>query len=262
MSAGIAKALAHRADSTVGLTVSDARDRLTCALDSTRHFISASVIKATIISALLRKVGGPDHLTKYQKPLAWKMITLSDNAAATKLWNDAGGASRNGAIQAFLDKAGMRHTVLSYAWGLTQITAQDEMTLLRVLTTNGQVLSTASRNYVLYLMANVVSYERWGVPAGAPSDVTVHVKNGWLPYPNLNGKDWHINSIGAFTGHDIGYQIVILTQPARGVQGESYGIQTVQAAAEVINAELAGKPASSSAAPAMLSPPALSAPGG
>ena len=34
--------------------------------------------------------------------------------------------------------------------------------------------------------------QRWGVPAGAPGKVTVHVKNGWLPYP----VHWHINSIG------------------------------------------------------------------
>ena len=88
-------------------------------------------------------------------------------------------------------------------------------------------------------MAQVIPAERWGVPAGAPSDVTVHVKNGWLPYPRAD--DWNINSIGAFTGKHIGYQIVILTAPSAGGQTESYGIQTVQAAAEVINRQLAGR---------------------
>ena len=70
--------------------------------------------------------------------------------------------------------------------------------------------------------------------------MTVHVKNGWLPYPDtdLGASDWHINSIGAFTGTNISYQIVILTEP-HGPQSESYGITTIQDAAVVINRDLA-----------------------
>jgi hypothetical protein len=191
------------------------------------------------------------------------MITQSDNDAATDLWNELGGNTADfGHLQIFLNKAGMRHTELNYAWGLSLITPQDEMTLLRVLTTKGKVLNTASRNYILYLMANVVSYERWGVPAGAPASVTVHVKNGWLPYPDLDGNDWHINSIGAFTGKNVAYQIVVLTEPAHGVQGETYGIDTIQGAAEVINGGLAGSKARAS--PTAVAPGlcALHAPGG
>lgn len=237
ISNGIKAALSGRVDSTVGLTVADARDGLTCALRPTSHFIAASVIKVTIISALLLKEGGPSHLTKNQHNLAWQMITQSNDTAATDLWNDVGMTD----MQVFLNKAGMRHTELNYAWGLTLLTPQDEMTLLHLLTTKGTVLSNTSRGYVLWLMAHVISAQRWGVPAGAPSDVTVHVKNGWLPYPNLSlsAHDWHINSIGAFTGKDISYQIVILTEPAHGTQTEGYGIDTVQAAAKVINKDLA-----------------------
>jgi hypothetical protein len=60
-----------------------------------------------------------------------------------------------------------------------------------------------------------------------------------LAATNLSPADWHIYSIGAFTDKHISYQIVILTgTPANGGQGESYGIQTVQAAARVINREI------------------------
>jgi len=232
LSAEVTAALKDRVDSEVGLTVADPADNLTCQLHQSWHFYAASVIKVSIISALLLKVGGPSGLTSGQKNLAWLMITQSNNDAATALWKDVGGVA---GMQVFLNKAGMRHTELSSAWGLTLITAQDEMTQLHVLTAKNKVLSTASRNYVLYLMANVIPSQRWGVPAGAPANVKVHVKNGWLPYPNAD--EWHVHSIGAFTGHDISYQIVILTF---GEQTESYGINTVQAAARVINRELAG----------------------
>ena len=258
ISAGIAAALAGRTDSVVGLAAADPRENLTCQLRQTSHFYAASVIKVTIISALLRKVGGPAQLTARQRRLAYLMITQSDNHAAQLLWLDVGMTD----MQTFLSRAHMRHTILSDAWGLTLITAHDELTLLHVLTTDGKVFSNSSRRYVLRLMSEVISSERWGVPAGAPADVTVQVKNGWLPYPRA--RDWNINSIGAFTGKDIGYQIVILTGPATlaGGQGEGYGIETVQLAADVINRILARRQGTSAAA--VTAPPAaaLAAPGG
>ena len=81
-------------------------------------------------------------------------------------------------------------------------------------------------------MAHVVSSERWGVTAGAPDDVTVHVKNGWLP---LQTHGWRINSIGSFSGHGRDYMIVMLTMDNPTM---AYGIDTIQGAAEVINREL------------------------
>lgn len=256
ISSGITAELAGRKDSVVGLTADDPAEDLSCAFHRTWHFYAASVIKVTIISALLRKVHGPSGLTSAQRHLAYLMITQSNNSAATSLWNDVGMTD----MQAFLNRAGMRHTILSDAWGLTQITAQDELTLLRVLTTSNKVLSKSSRRYVLRLMANVIPSERWGVSAGAPSDVTVHLKNGWLPYPDAD--DWRINSIGAITGKNISYQIVVLTGPAVGGQGESYGIETVQLAADVINRILARRQGATPTLPAQPGPAALAAPGG
>lgn len=236
LSRGIRSALAGRM-SRVGLTVADPRLDLSCALDRSAHFDAASAIKATIISALLYKVHGTGHLTAAQRGLAWRMITESDNAAASVLWDEVGIAG----MQRFLDAAGMRHTILDdSAWGLSQLTAQDELTLLTMLTTHGSVLSDTSRGYVLWLMSKVIASQRWGVPAGAPADVTVSVKNGWLPDPE-SGR-WHVNSIGAFRSlgayrsRHVDYEIAVLTD---GDHSESYGIGTIQAAARVINHDIA-----------------------
>jgi Beta-lactamase enzyme family len=256
ISSGITAALAGRKDSVVGLTADDPAEGLSCAFHRTWHFYAASAIKVTIISALLRKVGGPAGLTANQRHLCYLMITQSDNDAATALWNDVGMTD----MQAFLNAAGMRHTILNYAWGLTEITAQDELTLLRVLVTTRNVLSKRSRQYVLKLMAEVIPSERWGVSAGAPSKVTVHLKNGWLPYPGAN--DWRVNSIGAFTGKNISYQIVVLTGPVAGGQGEGYGITTIQLAAGVINRILARREGATPSSVAQPGPEALAAPGG
>ena len=233
ISSGIRSALGARPGSFVALAIDDPAHGLSCSLNNTDHFYAASVIKVTILSALLLKVGGPSHLTAEQKNLAKLMITQSDNNAAQTLWTEEGIP----AVQNFLNKAGMTQTVLNNAWGLTRITAHDELRQLQVLT-DSTVINSASRAYVLTLMSQVISSERWGVSAGMASAETLHIKNGWLPYPGSN--DWNINSIGAFTG-PLNYEMAILTAPPSLSQGqaESYGIATIQAVAAVFNRDLA-----------------------
>jgi beta-lactamase class A len=230
LSNSIAAALSGRS-SAVGLTVDDRVTGITCKLHPHWHIDSASVVKVTILSALLRKVQEEHRgLTGQEQALATKMITVSDNNAASALWAETGHPS----LQHFLDLAGMRETQLGPDgyWGLTQITAHDELTLLRLLTSKNTVLSAASCSYVLNLMAHVTPSQRWGVPAGAPTSVTVHVKNGWLPQP---AHGWRINSIGSFSGHGRDYMIVVLTWNNPSM---TYGVNTVQAVAQVINRAL------------------------
>jgi hypothetical protein len=128
----------------------------------------------------------------------------------------------------------MRETVLGPGgyWGLTQVTAHDEMLLLRLLLQSNTVLSNNSRAYALALMAQVISAQRWGVPAGAPRTVTVHVKNGWLPRAT---HGWRINSIGGFTWSKGWYSIVVLSMDNPTM---SYGITTVETIARVIHRDL------------------------
>jgi hypothetical protein len=229
LSRGIGRAL--KGDTgQVGLTVSDPHLDLTCAVDQRGHFDAASTIKVSIISALLLKEGGVSHLTTAQHNLAWLMITQSDNDAATDLWNEVGLAG----MQHFLTVAGMKHTILNDAWGLTEQTPQDEMKLLTMLTTPSRVLSTSSRQYVLWLMSNVISSQRFGTPAGVPAGVHVSVKDGWLAYPAAD--DWHVNSLGAFRAKAGYYRIAVLTTGDRSFAG---GVNDIQAVARVINKDIA-----------------------
>ena len=137
-------------------------------------------------------------------------------------------------MQHFLHLAGMSQTVLGPGgyWGLTQITARDETLLLRLLLTKNPVLDRASRRYALRLMARIIASQRWGVPAGAPARLTVHVKNGWLP---LADHGWAVHSIGWFTGRRGDYSIVVLTQNNPTM---AYGIHTIEAIARAIHREL------------------------
>ena len=109
-----------------------------------------------------------------------------------------------------------------------------------VLLIRDQELAKKYEEYIQRLMSQVESDQRWGVSAAASPGAASMVKNGWLPDP-LTGR-WHVNSIGAFRSlgayrsRDISYQIAILTD---GNRSESYGIGTIQAAARVINHDIA-----------------------
>jgi beta-lactamase class A len=217
--------------SAVAVRVDDPGRGLQCWLNSSAHFDSASVVKVTILSALLRKAQQEHrNLTRTEAKLAGEMITRSDNNAASALWDDAGRYY----LQHFLDLAHMSQTYLGPGgyWGLTKITAYNEVLLLRLLVTPNLVLDASSRAYVLRLMAQVIPSQRWGVPAGAPTSLAVHVKNGWLPLPT---HGWHINSIGCFTGPGGGYSIVVLTQDNPTM---TYGIGTVEAVARAVSRDL------------------------
>lgn len=217
--------------SAVAVGVDAPGHRLVCWLNGSQPFDAASVVKVTILGALLLKAEDQHrYLTAGEAALAKVMITQSDNDAASDLWAEVGHPS----LQRFLNLAGMTQTVLDPdgAWGLTHITAYDEVLLLRLLLRPNHVLDNASRSYVLGLMAQVIPSQRWGVPVGAPTRLTAHVKNGWLP---LATHGWRINSIGAFTGYRGGYSIVVLTQDNPTM---AYGIATVEAVAKVINRDL------------------------
>ena len=217
--------------STVALRVEDRSKDLGCFLNTTMHFDSASVVKVEILGTLLREAETQHRdLTASEIRLARLMITQSDNNAASALWAHVG----RGRLRYFLDRAAMKQTHLGPGgyWGLTQITAHDERLLLDLIMYPNPVLDGASRNFALNLMAQVIAAQRWGVPAGAPADLTVHVKNGWLP---LATHGWRIHSIGCFTGHHRGYLIVALTEDNPTM---AYGITTIQRVAEVIHRQL------------------------
>jgi beta-lactamase class A len=223
-------ALAGR-KSTTAILVNDRVTRTSCVLRPDTQFDSASVVKTTVLATLLWDAQKSKRaLTATEKSRATAMITKSDNDATTALWKQLGVTK----IKGFLTAAGMTKTVPGSGgyWGLTQITARDQQKLLALITAKNAVLTDASRGYILQLMNAVVTSQRWGTPAGAPATAKIHVKNGWLPRAT---HAWRVHSIGAFTGAAHNYQITVLTHDNATMQD---GINTIQAVARVVHADL------------------------
>src|SRR4051794_8333204 len=174
----ITAALANR-KGTVAVGLYDRTTKTTCTLRATTAYDSASTVKVTVLATLLWDAKKHNrYLTSTEQSLAKAMITQSDNTATSKLWKQLGLTK----IKGFLSAAGMTKTTPGTGgyWGLTQENVTDEQKLLKLVTAKNTVLSDNSRAYILKLMNQVISSQRWGTPAGAPSSVTVHVKNGWL----------------------------------------------------------------------------------
>jgi hypothetical protein len=226
----ITAALATRSG-TVAVGLHDRTTRTTCTLRATQAYDSASVVKVTVLAALLWDAKKTNrYLTTRETNLATAMITKSDNAATTTLWNQLGLTK----VKGFLAAAGMTRTVPGSGgyWGLTRINATDEQRLLSLITARNSVLSDNARAYILRLMGNVVTSQRWGTPAGAPSSVSVHVKNGWLQRAT---RGWRVHSIGAFKGAGHDYTLTVLTD---GNSTMTYGVTTIQAVSKVIHRDL------------------------
>ena len=146
----ITAALKGRA-STTAVLVNDRVTKTSCILRPDTQFDSASVVKVTVLATLLwdaQKTGR--QLTATEKSRATAMITKSDNDATSALWKQLGTTK----VKGFLTAVGMTKTVpgANGYWGLTQITARDQQKLLGMLTAKNNVLTDASRGYVLQLM--------------------------------------------------------------------------------------------------------------
>ncbi|WP_338898158.1 serine hydrolase [Streptomyces sp. TG1A-60] len=238
LQADITAALAKR-KGTVAVGLHDRVTGTTCTLRGGTAFDSASVVKVTVLAALLhdaKKKGR--YLTDREAKLANAMITKSDNASTSTLWKQLGLTK----VKAFLTAAKMTQTQpgANNYWGLTRITVRDEQRLLALLTAKNSVLSDNSRAYILKLMNKVVTSQRWGTPAGAPSTVKAHVKNGWLSRAT---HGWRVHSVGTFKGGGRDYTITVLTH---GNPDMKYGVNTIQGVAKVIHKDLVPVTASSS----------------
>ena len=181
---------------------------------------TASIIKVDILETLLHRSRGA--LSYSAKVTAAGMIDDSDNDDANDLWNADGGGT---GVAAYNRLAGLTQTAPNIAgyWGLTLTSAADQIKLLTELAYPSRALTAGSRRYALALMEHITPGQNWGVSGGVPRNVTVALKNGWLPTGGYGS--WEINSIGWVRGDRRDYLIAVLTAHD---PGEQYGIDTIE----------------------------------
>ncbi|MEU6816268.1 serine hydrolase [Streptomyces sp. NPDC046860] len=183
---------------------------------------AASVVKVGILAALLIRAQDADRaLSARERELSARMITRSDNDAASALWRANGGAA---GLDAAHHRLGLTATSAGRDgyWGLTRTTARDQLRLLGHVFGPSPVLDRASRAYLAGLMGAVVPGQRWGVSAVGPGAL----KNGWFPR-DATGL-WVVHSVGRASGPGGDRLLAVLTE---GSLGLARGVALVEAAA-------------------------------
>ncbi|GAA2608336.1 serine hydrolase [Paractinoplanes durhamensis] len=192
----------------------------------TVSFDTASIVKAQILACMLLHDQTAGHApTASEMALAKPMIRLSDNNAASSLFQHVGGRSGVGACNR---KLGLTHTTVNSAWGLTKTTANDQTRLLSEFVDTAGPLNSASRKTIFELMSTVSSAQDWGVPSVAKSGETATVKNGW-DTRSADGGLWAVNTIGRLTDDDVNVSIAVLSHDNKSMQA---GITLVQKVAK------------------------------
>lgn len=144
--------------------------------DPDRRFSSASVSKALLLAAELRRLER-EHLPLdlETKDLLEPMITYSDNEAADAVYAQVGDEG----LSEVAEHAGMRDFEPTPGfWGGDQVTAADLARFFFRLESN---LPGPHRAYAKGLLASIAPIERWGIPQAIGHGWSIWFKGGWRP---------------------------------------------------------------------------------
>jgi beta-lactamase class A len=223
------RAAVAAAGGDVAVAVYDAKSGRSYEVNDSGRFVTASVVKLSILGETLLQVQTGRVLSDADTSELAGMIENSNNDDASALWAAAGYGS---SVIGYDTRIGATDTVADSAgdWGLTTTSAADQVAVMRSFAYPNTTLTDASRAYANRLLAQVESDQKWGASGGVPAAATVLNKNGWLPY----GTGWVVNSVAHVTGAGKDYVVAIMSDAGAT---EAAGIARLQAvSASVWNA--------------------------
>jgi hypothetical protein len=181
---------------------------------ATVQYSSASLVKAMLLVAYVnhREVRRRD-LRPAERRLLSPMIRLSDNDAASAISGRVG----PGGLNRLAHRSGMRRFVANPVWGGCQVAARDQA---RFFSRIRALLPKRHRKFALGLLRRIVSYERWGIPPGAPRGWTPFFKGGWFQ----DDDGWRVHQAALLRMGDRRIAIAVLT---RGDPSLEYGAATI-----------------------------------
>ncbi len=213
-----ASAYADTREGIVSFAVVDSRGKLR-GRDEDRLYSAASVVKAMVLSAELRRLAAADaEVDATTASLLKAMITASDNEAADAVYGRVGDEG----MHAVAERAGMTGFVINGHWGNAQITAAD---MARFFGDLDRMLPERHREFGQSLLGSVIESQSWGIPVAAGDRWAARFKGGWLPDHALVHQAAELREVGG--PREIAMAILTDDQPSHG-----YGVETVEGVAE------------------------------
>lgn len=217
-----AKRFARGSGGSVSFAVIGPDGKTTALHGRTPHlqYSSASVSKSMLLAGYLRS---HEQISAAVKGELRAMITISDNDAAGAIYATVGDEG----LRKVARRAGMRDFEPTPGfWGGAQITAADMARFFYRLEEN---LGRRHRRYGLKLLASIVSYERWGIPAGAGRGWTVWFKGGWRP--GGTGSSGPVSHQAALLRYRDGTRVALAVLTNQ-TPGEGAGYSTIEGIAK------------------------------
>jgi D-alanyl-D-alanine dipeptidase len=137
-----------------------------------RVYVSASLVKAMLLTAYLRGIGNrmPDDSAR---DVLWPMITWSSNDAADTIYYRVGDA----ALYRVAKAAGMRSFSVAGYWANAHFSAEDQARFFNRIDT---LIPVRSRAYARSLLSSIVPDQRWGFSRfAAAAGFRTFFKGGW-----------------------------------------------------------------------------------
>jgi hypothetical protein len=184
-----------------------------------RTFVSASVVKAMLLVAYLRKLAAEHRpLDPTSRSLLDPMIHVSDNGAATAVWERDGDPR----LRVLARRAGMTDFSIQGIWANAQISAADQA---RYFFEMESLIPPRFRGFADHLLSHIAGYESWGIPGVArPRGWTVFFKGGWRG----TGRGQLVHQIARLQRPHQRVAIAVMTD---GDPSMGYGIETIQGVA-------------------------------
>jgi hypothetical protein len=193
--------------------------------DPDRQFSSASVSKALLLAAELRRLDREGlQLDDETKALLGPMVTYSDNRAADAVYAQVGDSG----LEEVARRAGMTNFEATPGfWGGDQVTAADLARFFFRLEAN---LPGPHRAYAKGLLTRITPVERWGIPQAIGHGWSVWFKGGWRP-PGQEDTSGAVTHQAALLVHRGGERValaVLTDEPP----GDSTGFGAIEGVTE------------------------------
>ena len=191
-----------------------------------RTYVGASVVKAMLLVAYLRKIGNRPPNPAERAALG-PMVTRSDNARASAVYLRVGDA----ALRRLARRARMRDFSVAYHWGAARFSAADQA---RFMARFDRLTPPRSRDFARRLLSSVVPWQRWGFTgAAARAGFATFLKGGW----RRTDRGRLVHEAALFERADSRFSLAVLTD---GNPSHDYGTATLRGVAARIFAHPPG----------------------
>jgi hypothetical protein len=180
-----------------------------------RRFVTASVIKAMMLVAYLRKLDYRQRpLTGEDRAQLGPMIRVSSNSAATWVYRRVG----DRLLRRLARRADMDQFSICCSWGYARFSARDQAKLFWQLE---ELTPPRYRRYALGLLRSIVDSQSWGIPrVGRPRGFSVFFKGGWRG----TGLGQLVHQVAYVRRGERRFSLAVLTD---GNPSMGYGIGTI-----------------------------------